>query len=79
MKTMVELTDSARAHARRLGLADRVHRLPLGQWTARGDLVALDGEGGATFIVHARRVEIAPDGTAALVLVLDYPPRLAMR
>lgn len=79
MKTVIELTYSARAHAGRLGVAERVHGLPLGEWTARGDLVTLEGEDQATFIVHARRIEIAPDGTAALVLILDYPPRPAGR
>lgn len=79
MKTIVELTDSARAHAESLGLADRVHRLPLGEWTARGDLVSLSGADQTTFIVRARRIEVAADETAVLVLVLDHPPRPATR
>lgn len=77
MKSIVELTDSARAHAERLGLLGRLQRLALGAWTSKGDLVVLDGTDQAAFIVRSRRIEIAADGTAVLVLVLDYPPRPA--
>lgn len=80
MESMIELTASARAHAEKIGVLPRLQAFKPGDWVVKGDLIELVGNGrGEAFIVYARRVRIEPDGRQTLVLVLDHPPRPALR
>ncbi len=76
MKSILDLTATARRHAAEAGLLDRLERLQLQAWVGRGDLIELrTGMQRDTFVVRARRVLVAEDGDQTLVFELDYPPR----
>lgn len=76
MKSIVELTATARRHAEAKGLLEALSKLGLDNSLMRGDIVELaTATGIETFIVHARRLRIAADGSQQLVFELDYPVR----
>ncbi|WP_048648351.1 hypothetical protein [Nitratireductor soli] len=80
MKTVIELTASARRKADTAGLGDRLAALAIGQWARKGDFVELAGAGEPViFIIRARRIRVAADGGQTLVFELDHPPRPALR
>lgn len=74
MQSIVELTASARLHAEAKGLLNALRSIVLDPCTARGDIIELSTPSGSeAFIVHARRLRIAQDGSQQLVIELDYP------
>lgn len=74
----VEFTLSARRHAERLGLLEALGAALLPAYTQVDDLVEWGAATSANaFIVRSRRLTLDASGGAALVLVLDHPPRPA--
>ena len=80
MKTVIELTASARRKAEAADLGHRLAGLAIGEWARKGDFVELVGSGEPiVFIICTRRIRIAADGGQTLVFELDHPPRPALR
>ncbi len=76
MQIRIELTSTARLHAARLHMESALGALELGAWAQVGDIIEVAAAVGRdAFIVRLRRVVVASDGTPALVLQLDHPPR----
>ncbi|WP_274426565.1 hypothetical protein [Chelativorans sp. YIM 93263] len=76
MDTVAEFTQSARDHAARTGILERLRTFSPDARIVTGDLIEFAGDGGTeTFVVYARRLRVRPDGRQTLAFVLDYPPR----
>ena len=76
METSVELTASARLFAERAELFPQLGRLQLDEWVSKGDLIEIPSSSQAeTFVVLARRIRMAEDGSRKLIFLLDHPMR----
>lgn len=76
MKTVFALTATARRHAEAKGLLTKIDAVVPDPSLARGDIVEFaTATGFDAFMVHARRLRIAADGSQQLVFELDFPVR----
>lgn len=77
MKPAVELTDTARRHARAVGVLGLLENAALEPSLIRGDIVEIVTSAGTErFFVQRRRLRIAADGSRQLVIELDHPVRV---
>lgn len=76
MKSIIQLTTTARDHGQRQGLLQRLESLRLDTWLVAGDVLALGDEAKERFQIRERRIELDEEGAvSALVFLLDYPAR----
>ena len=74
MKSIIELTHTAKDHAVRHALLSLLEKLQFDPWVVAGDIIAVGKEPHEHFRVHERRIIIDEDGAvAAVTFKLDYP------
>jgi len=74
MKSIMELTHTAKDHAVRHALLSLLEKVQLDPWVVAGDIIAVGEEPHGHFRVHERRIMIDEEGAvAAVTFKLDYP------